>query len=147
MNIDTLYISCFFISLIIIHIYNSDFKKFNLKIYEDINNSVKIKLYSIITIGLIHLSWLFASIFMDYNDNNYIYGLPLYILIPYILFVLSQYIDGKEESNTTIETNKYLNNIFSIYIIAMIIFIIIPDNFKIDIIKIIRKFIKKYIIQ
>ncbi len=146
MDIDILYICSFFIALIILHIYNSDFKKINLKLYDDINNSVKIKIYCLITIFLIHIIWLFSSLFMDYNDNNYIYGFPLYLLLLYILFIFSdKIIKDDNETNLSTETNKNLNYIFSIYIVCLIIFIIIPEEFKINLIKTIRQIIKKYI--
>jgi hypothetical protein len=148
MNIDILYILSFFISLIILHIYNSDFKKISIKLYNSVNNIVKIKIYCLITIYLIHSIWLFSSIFLNYNDNNYIYGFPLYLIILYIIFIYSEYIEEKNskiesETEITVQTNKYLNYIFSIYIITLIIFIIIPDNFKIDFINLIKNFIKK----
>lgn len=150
MNIDILYILSFFISLIILHIYNSDFKKISIKLYNSINNIVKIKIYCLITIALIHSIWLFSSIFLNYNDNNYIYGFPLYLIILYIIFIYSEYIEEKDneiesETEITIQTNKYLNYIFSIYIITLIIFIIIPDNFKIDFINLIKNIIKDFI--
>jgi hypothetical protein len=150
--INCIYIYCFFFSLIIIYLLNKDLKHIKLKLYEEIDINIWIKLYSIITIALIHLTWLFYTLFLNYNDNNYIYGFPLLLLISYIIYIYAEFrkITDKTIADKTIATeklNKYINYLMYIYIILLIIFIIIPVKEKEKIVFQIRKIINKFIVS
>lgn len=143
MNNFTIYTSIFFIAYIILYMIMEDLKKFNDKLYNEITNKIWIKSYLIITIGLIHLSWLLLILFLNNKYNETVVGFPSFLLIPYIIYVA---IDFKEDNRNTIASeklNNYLNNLVSIYFIFMIIIIIIPNNIKEKLIKNIYDLIHK----
>lgn len=140
--INTLYISSYFISFIILHIYNIDLKKINIKLYEEINIKVWIKIYSLISIALIHFIWIISTLFLDYNDNTLIYGFPIFLLIPYIIYIADEF--KNEDKNIVSEKiNKYLNYITSLYIGIIIIIIMLPLDTKKYIINYIKKILNK----
>ena len=135
MNNFSIYISIFFIAYIILYMIMNDLKKFNDKLYNEITNKIWIKTYLIITIGLIHLSWLLLILFLNNKYDETVVGFPSFLLIPYIIYVA---IDFKEDNINTIASeklNNYLNNLVSIYFIFIIIIIIIPNNIKEKLIK------------
>lgn len=143
--IKCMYIYSFFLSLIIIYLLNKDLKHIKLKLYEQIDTDIWIKLYSIITIGLIHLIWLFYTIFLNYNDDSYIYGFPLLLLVPYIIYIYGEFRTITDKTIATQKLNKYINYLMSIYIVLLIIFIIIPVKQKQNIVLKIREEINKLI--
>lgn len=143
MNNFSIYISIFFIAYIILYIIMKDLKRFKDKLYNEITNKIWIKLYLIISIGLIHLSWLLLILFFNNKYDDTIVGFPSFLLIPYIIYVA---IDFKEDNKNTIASeklNNYLNNLVSLYFIFMIIMIIIPNNIKEKLIKSIYNLIHK----
>lgn len=146
---DHLFISSFFIAGIILYLFINDLKKNKNKFYNEINNEVWIKLYALLTIGIIHFIWLFAILFLNYDDNTLIYGFPFYLLIPYIIYGGINYagettlhivgLESNKESIASEKINKYLNYLISLYFILIIIFLIIPVECKKDIFKYIIK--------
>jgi hypothetical protein len=143
MNI--IYLSSFFIAAFILLLLKKDLKKFKITLYDEINCKIWIKIYIIITIGIIHLLWLFSSLFLNYNDSSLIYAFPPILLLPYMIYVI---IDSKKdmESYETIvskKINKYLNYLMMMYFVYIIILIIIPYDIKYDSIIFIKKNIKK----
>ena len=131
MNMNMNYILSFIISGFILFLIKSDLKKFKIKLYNEINNKIWLKLYTIISIGIIHILWFFNILFINIPDESFIYAFPIYLLIPYTLYAL---IDLKNDiDNTTIlseKINKYLNILISIYLSFIIILIIIPNENK-----------------
>ena len=94
MNNNILYISTFFIALIIIYLLKNDILKiksilkknlnsdtlvinnFNIPLNDKIYYKIWIKLYAIITIILIHISWLFLTFVCNYKDNTIFFASP-----------------------------------------------------------------------
>lgn len=144
--INCIYIYCFFFSLIIIYLLNKDLKHIKLKLYEEIDVNIWVKLYSIITIALIHLTWLFYTMFLNYDDNNYIYGFPLLLLMPYIIYIYAEFRTISDKTIATEKLNKYINYLMYIYIVLLIIFIIFPVKEKEKLVFQIRKIINKFIV-
>lgn len=146
--IDLLYILSFFIIGIILFLILKDLKKLKPDLYQEIDKLIWIKLYLLMMIGTIHFIWIFYSIFLDYDDNNYIYGIPIYLILLYIIFIATSILSiKKEEKNPTIIINKILNYIFILYVIFILIFIFIPISNKKEFIKYINKLIHKYILD
>lgn len=146
MNINIFYSSSFFISLFIIFLIKKDLEKFKYDIYSQIDNKVWIKVYSIITIGIIHLYWLLNVFLLNSNDISIIYGFPYYLIIPYILYVYADLKNEDDESNASKKLNKYLNYLLSFYFILIIVLMIIPNKHKEDLIKCIKNIIDKNIL-
>jgi hypothetical protein len=146
MNINIFYSSSFFISLFIIFLIKKDLEKFKYNIYSQIDNKVWIKVYSIITIGIIHLFWLLNVFLLNSSDISIIYGFPYYLIIPYILYVYGDLKSKDDESNASKKLNKYLNYLLSLYFILIIILMIIPNKPKEDLIKCIKNIIDKNIL-
>lgn len=144
--INCIYIYCFFFSLIIIYLLKKDLKHIKLKLYAEIDVNIWIKLYSMVTIALIHLTWLFYTLFLNYNDNSYIYGFPLLLLIPYIIYIYTEFRKNTDKTTATQKLNKYINYLVSIYIILLIIFIVFPVKEKERLVFQIRKIINKFIV-
>jgi len=150
MNI--LYISSFFIAGIVLYLVMNDLKKCKNILYNKIYYKIWIKTYILLAIIFIHFIWLFSQIFLDEVDKNFIYGLPIYIYIPYLLLIIVQvneYLEQIKNKEKTIEEkpgpsikiNKFINYIFILYIICILIFVSIPDNVKKYVIKYVRKFL------
>jgi hypothetical protein len=79
--IDLLYITSFIIIGIVLYLILKDLKKLKPELFQKIDYTVWGKLYILMMLGVIHFIWLFYSIFLDYKDENYIYGIPLYLII------------------------------------------------------------------
>ena len=135
-----IYLFSLLISAIIIYLINIDLKFFNIKIYDKLTYVIWFKLYSIITIGLIHLIWIFNILFNYFDCNDFFYGVPFILIIPYIIYIFSQiYIDDENETIVSEKINAYLNYLISIYFLIIIIVISLPNKLKIDIINYIKK--------
>jgi choline-glycine betaine transporter len=146
MNINIFYSSAFFISLFIIFLIKKDLEKFKYDIYSQIDNKVWIKVYSIITIGIIHLFWLLNAFLLNISDISIIYAFPYYLIIPYILYVYGDLKNEDDESISSKKINKYLNYLLSLYFILIIILMIVPNKHKEDLIKCIKNIIDKNIL-
>jgi choline-glycine betaine transporter len=147
MNINIFYSSAFFISLFIIFLIKKDLEKFKYDIYSQIDNKVWIKVYSIITIGIIHLFWLINAFLLNISDISIIYAFPYYLIIPYILYVYGDLKNEDDESISSKKLNKYLNYLLSLYFILIIILMIIPNKPKENLIKCIKNIIDKNILS
>ena len=123
-----------------------DLEKFKYDIYSQIDNKVWIKVYSIITIGIIHLFWLINVFLLNISDISIIYAFPYYLIIPYILYVYGDLKNEDDESIASKKLNKYLNYLLSFYFILIIILIIIPNQVKINVVKCIKNIIDKNIL-
>ena len=139
-----LYLLSYFVSLFILYILLNDLKEYNIKIYNSISHSTKIKLYTLISIGFIHYIWVLVAYFTDY-DNDLIYGLPIYLLLPYLLILYSFFSKKNEEDETPVSKKiaKIINRILGIYFFLIIIFIIIPVATKKNIFQITKNQFKK----
>jgi len=150
MNI--LYISSFFIAGIVLYLVMNDLKKCKNILYNKIYYKIWIKTYILLAIIFIHFIWLFSQLFLDEVDKNFIYGLPIYIYIPYLLLIIVQvneYLEQiknkekivEEKPGPSIKINKFINYVFILYIVCILIFVSIPDNIKKYVIKYVRKFL------
>jgi len=139
-----IYLLSLLISAIIIYLINIDLKFFNIKIYDKLTPIIWFKLYSIITIGLIHLIWILNIFFNNYNDNNIFYGVPYILIIPYIIYIVSQIYIDENENIVSEKINVYLNYLISIYFLIIILIIGLPNKLKIDIINYIKKILYKF---
>ena len=128
MNINIIFFSTFFIAYFIFYLIKNDLKDFKIKLYTEINNKAWIKIYSLISIALIHFTWIFSILFLKYKDDNLLFGFTPFLFIPYMLYIIT---DFKNENINTIASqkiNKYLNYLISIYFIILIIWIIISNT-------------------
>lgn len=142
-----IYICTYLIGLFTLYLIMNDLKKFKLKLYNEIDYKIWIKVYVFISILFIHIIWLMYVLFINYNDNSIIYGVPIYLLFLYIIFVIIEVKKQKEcnkMSNTSEKINKYINYIFIFYFICILIIILIPNYIKLHIIECISKTINKY---
>jgi hypothetical protein len=142
--IDILYIFGFFISYIILDLFKKDIKILKLDFYEKINYKIWLKIYAFITIIYIHLIWLLSTLLLNYNDNNIIYGIPLYIFISYTIYLFAELKIDKNETNISYKINKILNYLMLLYITIIIIFIIFPNDIKISFFNCIKNIIKDF---
>jgi hypothetical protein len=87
-----------------------------------------------------------VAYFTDY-ENNLIYGLPIYLLFPYLLILYSFFSKKNEEDETPASKKiaKIINRILGIYFFLIIIFIIIPVATKKNIFQITKSQFKKII--
>jgi len=129
---DYLYLSSFIISAIIIIILSIDLKFINDNLYQKINYKLFIKFYALISIGIIHLLWIFYTFLTDYKEHNYFYGIPPYLLIAYLILVFSSYNSTEYNNLNDLSKfiNKYLNYIIYLYFICILVIILIPNNYK-----------------
>jgi hypothetical protein len=146
MNI-LIYFCSFIIALFILYLIINDLKKLKLRLYNEINYKIWIKVYSFISISLIHSIWLFNILFKDDIDDSTIYGIPFYLLFPYFIFIVTE-IRMQKDNNMTLTSekiNKYINYLFLIYFLCIIIIMIIHNNIKKSFIKCMKNIIDKYI--
>jgi membrane protein insertase Oxa1/YidC/SpoIIIJ len=146
--IDLLYITSFFIIGIILYLILKDLKKLKPDLFQKIDYSVWGKLYILMMIGTLHFIWLFYSIFLDYKDDNYIFGIPIYLGIIYIIFIILSIINLKntnDESNPTIIIDRLLNYVYVSYIIIIIGFTSIPVSIKKEYIKYANSLIHEFL--
>ena len=140
-----IFISDFIIAYFIIYIFKLDLKKFNLNLYEMIDQNIFIKFYLLILIGLIHFSWLVLVLFFNYNDNTLVYGFPCYLILIYLIYL---YIDHKiKDKNMTIisqRINNLFNKMIKLYFTLLIIFLIFSNKIKCNILDKLQKCINEY---
>lgn len=162
-----IYISIFFISGFILSILKYDLQKCKIKLYNQITNTIWIKVYALMNIVLIHAFWFFNELFLKENTKSicYIYGFTYYLFIPYLIYLvgdLRDKINGKERydkndivinetkkelkiSIASEKINKYLNYLISIYFFLIILMVLIPNDVKENIIMCIKGIISKCI--
>ena len=140
---DLIYICSYFLSFIFLYLFMQDFKKFKKINYNEISNDVWIKIYCIISISFIHLIWLFSIFILNDENTNYIYGLPIYLLLPYILYIISDF--KQYDSIISVKLNKYFNLLMSVYLIGIIVILIIPIKNKKNIITYLKNILNPYL--
>lgn len=148
--IDLLYITSFFIIGIILYLILKDLKKLKPDLFKKIDYLVWGKLYILMMIGTIHFIWLFYSIFLDYKDDNYVFGIPIYLGIIYIIFIILSIINLKntnDETNPTIIIDRLLNYIYVAYIIIIFGFISIPVSIKKEYINYMNTLIREFLYE
>lgn len=150
--INDFYVYAFFTSAFILYLIINDVKKYKLKLYNLIDCKIWIKLYILITLFLLHGTWLFFTLFSSETKKDVIYGLPPVFSILYILYLLidiqnNKYIDDKPINKMVYyKINKYFNFIMSFYIIFIIILVAIPNTVKKCIIDCIKKYIERFVV-
>ena len=135
-----LYSSTFILSLFILYLIIIDLKKMKLRLYNEIDCKIWIKIYSLITIILIHFFWLCNVLFINNNNGDVIYGIPFYLLISYFIFIITE-MNIQNDCNISIASekiNRYTNYLVYLYFICIIIVILIPNKIKISLINCIR---------
>jgi hypothetical protein len=138
-----LYLCSFLVSAFVTYLLRSDFKKVKRNLYNKIYYKIWIKLYALITIFIIHSIWLFCELFLNNNDSNdvsYIYGIPIYLLIAYTIY-LCAYIKPDHLETISYESqklDKWLNMLMVLYLSFIIVLIVIPNNIKQYIVKYIK---------
>ena len=145
--INQLYISSFIFSGLITILLLNDLKNINNDLYDKIYYKIYFKLYILINIVFIHLIWLFNVFLTNNNINYFIYGLPVYLIIPYFLLPLT-YINSKEKVELN-KVSKFLDKLFFylflFYFIGVLVVIIIPNKNKKDLIDFIIKILNVYV--
>ena len=147
-----LYLFSFFISGIILYLFIIDIKKIKYKIYYQIDYYIWLKIYSILTIIIIHIIWLYDTLINNNNDYM-VFAFPDILIIPYLIYILSDY---KENNNLSIPSKKidvYLNYIMILYFIIITIIMVFPNkkkahittNFVISIVSNLEKYINIYL--
>lgn len=146
--VNIIYLSLFLFAYFITYLLKNDLKVIKNHIYNLINTNIWIKIYALISIALIHLTWLFLILFYGYQDKGVIYGFPSFLLISYAIYLAIDLRDN--DKNNTIVTeniNKILNYLISIYFIFIIILIMIPNKNKEDLIKCFINLVNKYLVN
>ena len=154
-NINYLYLISFILSGFILYIVMNDIDKINTNKYISLNNDIErnyniwVKMYCLISIIFIHLIWLFFILLLNYEDKYYIYGLPYYLLFPYIIYFINVSTESKETDKLDVShyANMYLNYLALAYFIIILIVIAIPNNIKKDIINFIKLFIGHLLVK
>ena len=144
---NNIYLFSFFLSGFILYLIMHDLKKFKVKLYNEISTKIWIKVYSLISIASLHLVWLGFSIFLDYNDKTPIYAFPVYLLIPYVIYVIAD--SNKDDNNDQMASKKinlYLNYLISVYFAFIVLMILIPDKIEITIINFIKDSLHKILL-
>ena len=144
-----LYIGSIILSILIVLLFKNDLKNINYRLYQKVSNKLFIKLFSLISIFFIHIVWLFSVFYTNNNINNLIYGLPIYLIIPYLVIVYS-YINKDEYQDLTYRSKiiyKIFNYLYAIYFIGVFIVIIIPNKNKKEFIDLIIKLLNIYVID
>jgi L-asparagine transporter-like permease len=147
MNI-IIYFCSYIIAIFILYLITNDLKKFNVRLYNKIDYKIWIKVYSLISIILIHAIWLFSVLFTNNINNSIIYGLPYYLLFSYIIYIIAEIKTQKDHdiSYVSEKINKYMNYLVLLYFIFIIIIMLIPNDIKKSIIKCMKSIIDKYVI-
>ena len=144
---DLFYLYAFLIAFIVIILLKNDFKKIDPNLSSLINDKIYLKLYALISIGIIHFIWLFLTFMANYKGDSFIYGLPWYLLISYILLICSynSTSDYDQLNDVSKYINNLLNNIIILYFICVTVIIILPNTFKKSIIAFIERYLEYYI--
>ena len=146
--VNIIYLSLFLFAYFITYLLKNDLKVIKNNIYNLINTNIWIKIYALISIALIHLTWLFLILFYGYQDKGVIYGFPSFLLISYAIYLAIDLRDNDKNNNIVTENiNKILNYLISIYFIFIIILIMIPNKNKEDFIKCLINLVNKYLVN
>lgn len=117
-----IYLCSFIIALCILYLIIIDLKKFKIKLFNEINKKVWIKIYALLCIVTIHLIWLMSILFTD-TENTF--ALPAILIIPYIIFLVSDLVKTElKDSIASNKINKYLNYLISIYFVIIMVYLV-----------------------
>ena len=143
------YLYSFFTAGFILYLMKNDLERFKNKLYNIIDCKIWIKLYLLLVLFIIHSTWLFFTIFSNDTDKDLIFGFPLILILPYVLYLFvdiqnNQYLeDDPYKKLMYYKINKYINFLVSIYIFFIFIVILIPNELKISIRNAILTYIKR----
>lgn len=144
---DLFYLYAFLIAFIVILLLKNDLVEVDPRLSSSINVKLYLKLYALISIGVIHFIWLFLTFMANYKGDSFIYGLPWYLLISYILLACSY--NPPNEYDQLNEVTKYMNQLLNkfiiLYFICIVVVIILPNTFKKNIVAFIEKYLEYYI--
>jgi len=122
MDNNNLYLCSFIIALCILYLIIIDLKKFKIKLFNEINKKIWIKIYALLCIVIIHLIWLMSILFTDTGNT---FALPAILIIPYIIFLVSDLVKTElKDSIASNKINKYLNYLISIYFVIIIMYLV-----------------------
>jgi hypothetical protein len=143
---DNFFLSSFILAGIILSLMMKDIKNVNINIYKSINYKLFLKIYALITIGIIHLIWLFFVFLTNYTNNSYFYGVPSYLFISYILLALSFFTKKEYDELNDISKfiDSYLNYAIYAYFTVIIIVMFIPNYYKSSFINTLIKYLHRY---
>lgn len=144
---DLFYLYAFLIAFIVILLLKNDIKEIDPSISSLINDKLYLKLYALISIGVIHFIWLFLTFMANYKGDSFIYGFPWYLLISYILLACSYNPPNEYDQLNDVSkyTNQLLNKFIILYFICIIVVVILPNTFKENIVAFIEKYLEYYI--
>ena len=125
------YLLNFVIAGFILFLLKKDLEKIKLKLYNEINQKIWIKLYAMISIVLIHLTWIYLVLFTSYKDETLIFAFPNYLLLSYTIYIYAQFFDKSVDTIASEKISKILNLMMTIYLIIISIIICIPNDIKI----------------
>ena len=144
---DLFYLYAFLIAFIVILLLKNDLVEVDPRLSSSINVKLYLKLYALISIGVIHFIWLFLTFMANYKGDSFIYGLPWYLLISYILLACSY--NSPNEYDQLNDVTKYMNQLLNkfiiLYFICIVVVIILPNTFKKNIVAFIEKYLEYYI--
>lgn len=125
------YLFNFVIAGFILFLLKKDLEKIKLKLYNEINQKIWIKLYAMISIVLIHLTWIYLVLFTSYKDETLIFAFPNYLLLSYTIYIYAQFFDKSIDTIASEKISKILNLLMTLYLIIISIIICIPNDTKI----------------
>ena len=144
---DLFYLYAFLIAFIVILLLKNDLKEIDPRLSYLINDKLYLKLYALISIGVIHFIWLFLTFMANYKGDSLIYGLPYYLLISYILLACSYNPPSiyDELNDVSKYMNRFLNNFIILYFICIFVVVLLPNTFKKNIVAFIERYLEYYI--
>jgi len=144
---DLFYLYAFLIAFIVILLLKNDLKEIDPRLSYLINDKLYLKVYALISIGVIHFIWLFLTFMANYKGISFIYGLPCYLLISYILLACSYNPPNEYDQLNEVSkyTNRILNKLITLYFICILVVVILPNTFKKNIVGFIERYLEYYI--
>lgn len=127
MNNNLIYIFSFAISLFILYLIIIDLQKFKIKLYNEINKKIWIKVYALISIFIIHLIWIANVLLTNLQE----YDPPYFLIIPYIIYLITDIVRTKETIASK-KINRYLNYLISVYSVIIIFIFFLIKSLKIN---------------
>jgi hypothetical protein len=131
MNNNLIYIFSFAISLFILYLIIIDLQKFKIKLYNEINKKIWIKVYALISIFIIHLIWIANVLLTNLQECEP----PYFLIIPYIIYLITDIVRTKETIASK-KINRYLNYLISVYSVIIIFIFFLIKYLKINSLKI-----------
>jgi hypothetical protein len=144
---DLFYLYAFLIAFIVIVLLKNDIKEIDPTLSSLISGKLYLKIYALISIGVIHFIWLFLTFMANYKGDSFIYGIPCYLLISYILLACSYFPTSEYDQLNDVSKyiNQLLNKFIILYFICILVVIILPNTFKKNIVAFIERYLQYYI--